>query len=481
MDQGVQHAAAARSSWMEIFRGRLLVYTVLLNFGILFFGIDGFVVNTLMPTIVDDIGGLAYYAWATMLFVVGAIVGSAAYGPLRGRVGGRKALASGAAVFTVGALACSVAPHMGALLVARTVAGLGGGVIVAGSMAFTSALYEPRVRTRAIAFTSVTWIGCALLGPIIGGIFADIGWWRGAFWLYVPFAVVFLAGVWWKIPHTADQTTAASRALRFPFWRLACLAIGVLCVGFAGRVGSELERVALIAASIGFCWIAFARDAKASNRIFPSHPLSLSRPIGLGYWTMILIIGAYSAISIYLPLVLTVLHGVKPLYVGFVNALMSSSWSVSAALIAGLHGGAERKAMIAGPICLLLACAGFAAETHVGGGIGAIAALAILAGFGIGFVNVHMQAKCMAAAEPGEESITASSLSTVRSLGQAFGSAIGNTISNMAGLVGVATYGAVQAAATGVYLFNLIPLAFAIVVLLRFFAVTARPSTIASS
>ena len=62
MDQGVQHAAPAPSSWMEIFRGRLLVYTVLLNFGILFFGIDGFVVNTLMPTIVADIGGLAYYA-----------------------------------------------------------------------------------------------------------------------------------------------------------------------------------------------------------------------------------------------------------------------------------------------------------------------------------------------------------------------------------------------------------------------------------
>lgn len=475
MDQGVQHAAPTPSSWMDIFRGRLGVYTVLLNFGILFFGIDGFVINTLMPTIVADIGGLAYYAWANMIFVVGAIVGSAGYGPLRGRVGGRKALASGALVFTTGALACTAAPDMGWLLMARLVAGLGGGAIVAGSMAFTAALYEPRVRTRAIAFTSVTWIGCALLGPFIGGIFADIGWWRGAFWLYVPFAVAFLAGVWWKIPHSADQTTAASRALRFPIWRLACLALGVVCVGAAGRVDSNLARAGLVVASGAICWYAFARDAHAANRIFPSYPLSLSRPIGLGYWTLILVIGAYTSISIYLPLVLTVLHGVPPLYVGAMNALMSSSWSVSAALIAGLHGGAERRAMVAGPLCLLAACAGFAAETQFGGGLVAIGALAILAGFGIGFVNVHMQAKCMAAAQPGEESITASSLSTVRSLGQAFGSAIGNTISNLAGLVGVATYGAVQAAATGVYLFDIIPLVFATVVILRFFSVTAAP------
>jgi predicted MFS family arabinose efflux permease len=116
----------------------------------------------------------------------------------------------------------------------------------------------------------------------------------------------------------------------------------------------------------------------------------------------------------------------------------------------------------------------------LGGGLYAIGALSVLAGFGIGFINVHMQAKCMAAAEPGEESITASSLSTVRSLGQAFGSAIGNTVANMAGLVGVATYGAVQAAATGVYLFNLIPLAFATVVILRFLQVTATPRVVRS-
>lgn len=471
MDQEVQHAAGRQAGWVEIFRGRLALYTVLLNFGILFFGIDGFVVATLMPTIVADIGGLAYYAWTTMLFVVGAIMGSAGYGPLRARLGGRKALASGAAVFTVGALACSIAPHMGALLAARFFAGLGGGVIVAGAMAFTSALYPVHVRTRAIAFTSVTWIGCALIGPIIGGIFADIGWWRGAFWLYVPFAALFLAGVWWKIPEGADRSSAQSRNLRFPVWRLLCLGVGIVCIGLAGRVGSELERVALIAAAILICWYAFARDAKAKNRMFPSHPLSFTRLIGLGYWTMFLIIGAYAAISIFLPLVLTVLHEVPPLYVGFMNSIMSVSWSVAAALVAGLHGGAERRTTIAGPLCLLAATVGFAAETHYHAGLAAVACLAMLAGLGIGFIVVHMQAKCMAAAEPGEESITASSLSTVRSLGQAFGSAIAGTVANIAGLELVPTKEAVEAAAVGVYLFDVIPLAFATWVVVRYYKV----------
>ena len=122
-----------------------------------------------------------------------------------------------------------------------------------------------------------------------------------------------------------------------------------------------------------------------------------------------------------------------------------------------------------------------ALETHYHAGLLPVAVLAALAGFGIGFVVVHMQAKCMAAAAPGEESITASSLSTVRSLGQAFGSAIAGTIANIAGLELVASKEAVAAAATGVYLFDVIPLALATWVLVRYYRVERARSTALAS
>src|SRR6187551_2446755 len=112
-------AATARPPWLEIFRGRLGVYTLLLNLGILFFGIDNFLINTLMPSIVADIGGVAFYAWAMMLYLVGAITGAASYAPLRGRLGGRLALAVGGGIFSLGALGCSLAPVIAALLISR--------------------------------------------------------------------------------------------------------------------------------------------------------------------------------------------------------------------------------------------------------------------------------------------------------------------------------------------------------------------------
>jgi predicted MFS family arabinose efflux permease len=96
-----------------------------------------------------------------------------------------------------------------------------------------------------------------------------------------------------------------------------------------------------------------------------------------------------------------------------------------------------------------------------------------LCGCGIGIFHVHMTVRVMGAARPGEESITASSLSTIRSLGMAFGAAVAGTIGNMAGLHDVATPATVRSAVTAVYLFNVIPLTLAVAVAYRFFRVAA--------
>ena len=93
MNHTTSNGQTATSSWTEVFRGRFGVYTLLLNIGILFFAVDNFLINTLMPSIVADIGGVAFYAWAMMLYLVGSIMGAASYGPLRARIGGRRSLA----------------------------------------------------------------------------------------------------------------------------------------------------------------------------------------------------------------------------------------------------------------------------------------------------------------------------------------------------------------------------------------------------
>jgi MFS family permease len=465
------NAETAMSSWTEVFRGRFGVYTLLLNIGILFFAVDNFLINTLMPSIIADIGGVAFYAWAMMLYLIGSIMGAASYGPLRARIGGRRSYAVGGAVFSLGALGCSIAPTIGALLVARLFQGIGGGLILAGSMAFTSILFGPHLRKFAVAVTNITWIIAAVIGPVQAGIFADFGWWRGAFFLYVPIGAAFLVGVLWKIPKSADQATAGSRALRFPIWRVGLLGLGVLCVASSGMAEPAALRAALIVTAGLIVWYSFARDAQAENRLFPSQPLSLSGPVGLAYWGHILVAAAYVAVSIYLPLVLTVLHGIAPLYVGLANGLMSIGWSIAAALSAGLHGTRERKVVIAGPMCLMIGSVGLALVAAFGARVAWVLICAPMVGIGIGIFHVHMTARAMGVARSGEESITASSLQTIRALGMAFGAAVAGTVGNVAGLQELATLDTVRTAVTWVYLFNVLPLALAAAVAARFFQV----------
>src|SRR5262245_16919837 len=265
MNHGPPNIEMVKPSWTDVFRGRFGVYTLLLNIGILFFAVDNFLIKTFMPSIVADIGGVAFYAWAMMLYLVGSIMGAASYGPFRARIGGRQAFALGGAVFSLGAFGCSMASAIGELLVARLFQGTGAGLMLAGSMAFISILFGPQLRRHAIAVSNVTWVVAAVIGPVQAGLFANAGWWRGAFLLYVPIGAAFLIGILWQIPKSADPATADSRALRFPIGRVGLLGLGVLSVASSGLPGSGALRAALIVTAVLIVWYAFSRDAEAEN------------------------------------------------------------------------------------------------------------------------------------------------------------------------------------------------------------------------
>jgi hypothetical protein len=150
---------------------------------------------------------------------------------------------------------------------------------------------------------------------------------------------------------------------------------------------------------------------------------------------------------------------------------MSIGWSIAAALSAGLHGSRERIAVILGPICLLTGSVGLALLTAFGTHLVWVLVCVPLVGIGMGIFHIHMTIRAMGAAHAGEESITASSLPTIRALGMAFGAAIAGAVGNVAGLQVIATPETVRAAVTWVYLFNALPLILAAAVAARFFQI----------
>jgi MFS family permease len=74
--------AEEKVGWGAVFKDGLGLYTIMLNLGIGLHAVDVFIVTTVMPSIVRDIGGASYYSWTTMLYMVASIIGAATGAPL---------------------------------------------------------------------------------------------------------------------------------------------------------------------------------------------------------------------------------------------------------------------------------------------------------------------------------------------------------------------------------------------------------------
>jgi MFS family permease len=142
-------------------------------------------------------------------------------------------------------------------------------------------------------------------------------------------------------------------------------------------------------------------------------------------------------------------------------------WTTATFTVSGWSGRRERVALAAGPV---IATTGLAFLTAVAlmPGLALMTVSAFLMGIGIGTYNVHLVARAMDAAAADEHRSTASALSSVRSIGTAFGAAIAGVVANAAGLGNATEPAAVGHAVTAVYMVCCVPFGFAALLMFRF-------------
>ena len=461
---------ATKGAWGELFRGRHGLYSSLIVGGIAMHATQILVIAIIMPTIVRDLGGAVYYTWAAMLYTIGSIVGSSSTGPVWSRFGARRGYALGAGVFAFSTVACALAPDMVFLIAARGVQGWAGGLVAGGGTALITSLFDSRLRTRILAMSQGTFTVCHLGGPIVGGMFAAIGWWRGSFWLMVPFMLAFAFVAWRKIPDRLDTEAERGRTPPFPFFRLATLTVGVFCVAATGPVSAIFARVVLIVAAVVLVAVAFRLDRSASNKLFPARALSLNAGVGLALWILTLHAMSQTSVTLFLPLLLQVVHGVSPVFISYITITISFGWTVGTFSVSGWSGARERVALWSGTLLAFLALLIIAALARRPG-LEALTFAAFMMGVGVGIYNVHLVARTMEGAAPGEQRTTAAALSSVRSLGTAFGAAITGVIAHAAGLGNATDPQAVGHAISVVYAFCCVPMGLAVLFMLRFLRV----------
>ncbi|SPY94190.1 MFS-family transporter [Proteus mirabilis] len=131
-----------------------------------------------------DIGGLNLYAWNTTVFILASILSSALTSRLLILLAPRNSYLFATLCFLVGSIICATAPSMPILLVGRFIQGAGGGMLLALAYSLVRVMFPQPLWSRAMALMSSMWGISTLLGPALGGIFAEYNIWRGAFLVY---------------------------------------------------------------------------------------------------------------------------------------------------------------------------------------------------------------------------------------------------------------------------------------------------------
>src|SRR5215203_3313062 len=271
--------------------------------------IDGTVVNVALPEIQARLNATAIDAqWiveAYALFLAALILVGGSLGDHYGR---RRVFSLGVAIFAAASVLCGFAGSPEQLIVARAVQGVGGALLVPGSLAIISASFDEERRGRAIG----TWSGfsgiTAAIGPVLGGYLVDNVSWRAAFLINVPLAIVVLWIVFQHVPESRDPD---ARALDIPGAVLATLGLGGVVFGLIeSQAGGFSDPLVLLSLALGAT--ALVAVVLVERRVQePMMPLSLFRSrnfSGANLLTLFLYAGLGGALY-FLPFNLIQVHG----------------------------------------------------------------------------------------------------------------------------------------------------------------------------
>ena len=456
-----------QARWADLLSGTNALLTIALTGGVALHAINIYIVTTILPSVVNDIGGLEYYAWNTTVFVATSIVGSALSSKVLDSLGPKFAYLTALILFSLGSIWCAASPSMLTLLGGRALQGFGGGILFALSYALIRVVFTPNLWSRAMGVVSGMWGIATLCGPAIGGIFAQGGHWRWAFWALLPVAVLLAIIVLGQLPGKKSQQQQNNK---IPFLAISLLVASVLAISIGSLSENLINNLVGLLIGIAILITIVFIDGKNGKRLLPTGSYSLKSTLGVLFLTMTLLVGGMTT-EIYVPYFLQTIHQFSPLVAGYLTAVMAAGWTIGALFSANKTGDIVLRILRAGPVIIFISLIILAILTPNLALVNSIPLFIIYliamtgVGFGIGICWPHLVLRVFNAAPKGEENLASSSVITIQLYATALSAALVGVVVNNSGLISPGGIEGAQQASIWLFaLFAIFPLFGAILI-----------------
>ena len=397
-----------------------------LMLGMFLAALDQTIVATALPHISADLGGTARLSWIVSSYLLTSTAATPIYGKLSDLYGRKLMLQIAIVIFLAASILCAVATSMGQLILFRALQGLGGGGLLAMAHATIADIISPRERGRYQGYFAGVFAAASVIGPVLGGLFADYLSWRWVFWINLPIGIAALV-----MSQFALRRLVAKR-LRHEIDYLGAVLIvaGVGCVLLVTTMGGKdaAWNSPLIEALAGAALLLFGlcvlQETRAGEPILP--PRLFRNPIFvvanlLNLLVSLVMIGGL----VFMPLFLQMVYGLQAGAAGLMLIPLSGATTIGAVSAGRLVAATGRYKLfpIIGLVCNLggmLLISTVTAATP----LTLTAAYMALTGVGLGGVMPVMLVAIQNAVEARDLGTGTASNSFFRSMGGSFGVAL---------------------------------------------------------